>query len=277
MRSRHHAKVEFLPSEESPNSEPTSVTLDFNGVESRYLCSRKSGSGVSEQVFSRNAEYSFVAQRENLIPLRVTQLGIEHDSIVHSARIGSEVFAPYNIQFFALTDVVEDRSFEIIKADQQQRETDSVAVIDFRCRIKSDRGPILTGGSLELLMNREWAPIRYEAQITYPDGLATVVGTSRFDEKSLRHGLPQRFEFHSVDPETHATLRHFTIDYMDIAEGDLQEEDARLSAWGLPEPAEFNPTYWTHRRWLVWSNLVGIVLVVVGLWVRRRVARHRPT
>ena len=72
-----------------------------------------------------------------------------------------------------------------------------------------------------------------------------------------------------TEPDNGKIVRHLVGHYANIGEGNLSKDEARLSAWGLPEPAEFCAPVPGRQFWIMLSNVIAILVVLVWVAVRR--------
>lgn len=265
--SRFDLTVTFL----APRTSHASVR--FNGEPSRFRCERRTGDSLF--VAGANAAYGFTCEASRDEAFQVTSLVPMHGPVAREMLERTEIQKAFRIEVFPLAEVVSHPSFKatpVKRADADDTEFE----VSFRCQIESPKGPILKGGRLRFSNDERWLPLGFEATIEYPDGAAVVLGEAVFDGYSLARGLPRSFGYKVTEPDTGKIVRHLVGHYANIREGNLSKDEARLSAWGLPEPAEFSTTVPGRQFWLMLSNVIAILVILVGVALRRWAASANP-
>ena len=115
--------------------------------------------------------------------------------------------------------------------------------------------------------------------IQFDDGPAIARGTTEYASEML-DGFPVAAKqicdrYDALDESIHYNRK--TYEYSDMARGTATIEDCRLTAFGLPEMTRPATTSWSLTRITVICVNIGIILVAVGLLLRRgrRASAHR--
>lgn len=152
--------------------------------------------------------------------------------------------------------------------------------IVFDCQHPRDAKPFVAiqSGALVLDPNQSWCLRSAELNCEYSTGPSKARLTTTYTDGPKGFAVPIRWteKAEGVDEEEGAAITHSTIDFVfdvDVPAQPPNAEEFTLSAFGLPEPG--NPRRPLLRLFVY--ALVGLLLVVAGVAIRRRLAAQpRP-
>jgi hypothetical protein len=231
-------------------------------VETRYEKGDRAGTRRVEAI---NSAYAFeLAMRppSNRWALEsLERKAIDHDDREHS-HVGSPAFSGVKIEGNWLTDLVDSKGFHIESAEVDPDDVDIVCV-RFKSAYAVDKTNTILGGKLCFDSKRFWTLTSYN--------VAEQSASKGTIEESIAYQDLDGFPFPRTMVVTYSFPPHDFTRYVyrfGPPSRNVDEDDFRLSAYGLPEPGE-PPGLARGRLWAV-LIVLGVICLIVAVILRQR-------
>lgn len=170
----------------------------------------------------------------------------------------------YSIFIHRWTTIVKEPTFKIVRSETGD---DSIK-ITFKVNGAIHRGNRVNGGEA-VIDPKYWSLKKYVAELTFSAGdKGTYQGETQYQGNINNIPVVRKHDYKTVDPQSGQVVFSRTLQYENEKPGDLDEQLAMASHYGLPEPAI------EEGRFPVWPTLllIGAACLTSAAWVRRKVA-----
>lgn len=261
----------------SPNEFVANARFNSDAEAKRFRWMKKvtaDDGAVYETLIGVNESYGFIIQRQDRGDWTIVDImsNLNHlsDMILGDELNSSSVshfqytLIPDDLIFIHRWDrLVSEPSFQILSSSTQGDERTIRFTLD---------GPMYKGNRVvqgEVTLDAELGLLRrYNAEVEFSSGeRGWYEGETTYEGSQQGVPLVARHEYRDVDPTTGESVTAFRLTYSRVGPGDLKEREARLAAYGLPEPSRPAP-----QRLSAWVFFVGLgaLCLTLAVWLRIR-------
>jgi len=265
--------------------------LVYNGKAGNFLWEESSVGGVgagNKEVIGINDEYAFRAKKSSEAnALVVKDLDVANrtfaseSKVLYSLLVRNAVKLPVMLHCVEAIQLVKGPAFTVTTASTLNKDGDELVQIAFTSRDRLENKYEYLSGRMAVDPSNRWAIRELVAMVKIGTGQGPGLRLSIKNEyEGNINGFPiprrQRSEF-SVADNLDATdgkiISSKSAEWTEVALGDVRLGDCTMEAFGLPKPP-----LPSDRNWLVWVNLLVLIIFIVLIAARNRwrVGRQSP-
>ncbi len=222
----------------------------------------------ADSVTAQNRQYGFDIYRTQSGSWTISRMaGLESNSsareIADKDHLLTILIPDYYIFVYNWADVASMRSFRIT----QSEEGPEGRSVSFVVNEPKGRGGRLTRGTVTVDPQLGFIK-KYGIEVDFGrDGKSWFTGESRHEGEIDGIPVVRRREYEQRTHKGGDLETSWSLTYTDVAKGDLEESAARISTYGLPEPAGSGRG--NFPTWLAFLS-VGALCLALAIWIRRR-------
>lgn len=222
----------------------------------------------SNLIMGINPDYSFkLIHGDDGKSWMVAYLSVSDREVLDDSLLQTVLFSSLKMGMVYVDWLVKEPGFRLDSISKYDEDPELVQVT-FRTTafVRSDYRP--QSGTVVLDPRHKWVVNKYDMTVQFPDGPGRIVGTVEYPT-DRPHPLPLRHVTDVVDYSSNSNkvLARRAYTFSRPQDGSLQDEECRLSAFGLPEPQlESRPSYWLTAGYVA----LGVVFILLAIYIRQR-------